>query len=256
MGGEWEDKYLSLKEENERLKELQREQASREHKIAARLVALKEQQAALLDGRAIPGDLSKEAKLAELQNALRALEQQGQLLANRLQSHKPAGSRPSSAGASRKPAGAKEAHTSFEDDALDSGKAHKIIAKLKKEILDANLAFSKLKEQRASQDLLHDSLTQLHTGQQHVGEVKEREDLKKELRIKEAKYTVTKDRLDTLDKEYKEQCRTNDQLSSQAKETQSAIIEQQAQQRELESKIKQLKLQRDQVRQISTASVT
>jgi hypothetical protein len=252
MGGEWEDKYLSLREENERLKELQREQANREHKIAARIVALKEQQTALSEGRVVPGDSTKEAKLAELQQTLRTLDQQGQLLATRLQSHKNVGARPATAGASptsRKAANPKGAAGPGADKGTaDGGNALKKIADLKKEILETNLAWTKLQEQKASQDM-HHSLSQPAAGQHgHVGDAKDKEELKRKFKTKEAEFTIAKDQLDKVTKECDEQASRAEAANNEVKKVQNDILEQQRQHRALEAEIKKLKLQRDKVR--------
>lgn len=250
MSKEWEDKFLILKKENERLKELQRDQANREHKIAARLVTLKEQQLALQEGRAIAGDAPREAKMVELQTALHALDQQHHQLTNKLHAQKNPPSSSKSSPAARKLAqpAAQQQPKAAQTDRHGEGanRAQLVVAQLKREILEANLAMSKLKEQQSSHEL-QDSLAQFHVG--HSGaatEGKEREELKRELKTKEAKYTLAKSKLDSLDKEYKEYVSKHKTLINQAEETQRNIFEQQKQHRALEAQIKQLKLEKDQ----------
>ena len=255
MSKEWEDKYLVLKKENERLKELQRDQAQREHKIAARLVSLKEQQLALQEGRAIAGDGPREAKLAELQASLYSLESQHQQLTSKLHAMKnPSSSKTSSSAVRKAQPAAQQPKAGKASDSHGEGanRAQLVVAQLKREILETNLALSKIKEQQTSGEL-QDSLAQFKVG--HSGaaqDVKEREELKRELKTKEAKYTLAKSKLDSLDKEYKDYVQKHKQLINQAEETQRAIFEQQKQHRTLEAQIKQLKLEKDQVGHQST----
>jgi len=75
-------------------------------------------------------------------------------------------------------------------------------------------------------------------------DAQEREELRRELKQKEAKYTLARSKFESIDAEYKDYVNKHRDLMAQAEAKQREISEQQRVHRELEVKIKALKLQK------------
>ena len=128
---------------------------------------------------------------------------------------------------------------------LDSGNAAAKVEELKRKLLDTNRQIKQLEEKQKTSDLL--STIDLYQGELggDVSGMAEREQLRKELELKEAKYTVAKNEFDKLDKEYKEYAEKQRQLEQQAQIIQEQIQAQERQKRDVERDIKKMKLDRD-----------
>lgn len=127
----------------------------------------------------------------------------------------------------------------------DGGDAPAKIEELKRKLLETNRQIKQLEEKQKTSDLL--STLDLYQSElsEDSSAMGEREELRKELKLKEAKYTVAKNEFDKLDKEYKEYAEKHKTLEEQAKGLQEQILAQEKQKRDIERDIKQMKLERD-----------
>jgi len=119
------------------------------------------------------------------------------------------------------------------------------VEELKRKLLETNRQIKQLEEKRKTSDLL--STLDLYQSEfsEDGSAMAEREELRKELKLKEAKYTVAKNEFDKLDKEYREYAEKHKNLEEQAKGLQEQILAQEKQKRDIERDIKQMKLERD-----------
>eukprot|EP00961_Rhodomonas_salina_P166618 2245267-Rhodomonas_salina.2 len=166
VGRAWEDALLQEREENRRLKAQQKEQAAREERLARRLVALKEQREALLEGRTVEGH-TRDGKIRELREKIDDLSRQHRDLRARLDAAKRApgtaaaagkrGARPGSAPAagarsqtSASAAAAAAAAAAGAEMPADPNEAKAVIEDLKNKILETNQQIKRLEEQRVA----------------------------------------------------------------------------------------------------------
>lgn len=133
----------------------------------------------------------------------------------------------------------------FSGGHLDNGDAAGKVEELKRKLLETNRQIKQLEEKHKTSDLISTlDLYQSEIGGEGSG-IAEREELRRELKLKEAKYTVAKNEFDKLDKEYKEYVEKHKQLEQQAQNIQEEILKQEKQKRDIEREIKQMRLERD-----------
>jgi hypothetical protein len=106
----------------------------------------------------------------------------------------------------------------------DSMNAAAKVEELKRKLLETNRQIVEIVEKQKTSDLLSTlDLYKSEMGQEGLGMV-EREELRNELKLKEAKYFVAKAEYDKLDKEYKEYVEKHKQLEEQAKSIQEQVL--------------------------------
>eukprot|EP00960_Hanusia_phi_P039977 754178-Hanusia_phi.AAC.2 len=242
----WEDILFREKHENKRLRAKKQELAKRESELNERVALLTQQKKSLDEGKPVDA-VSRDSKVIALQDKLASLAKEQTELEAKLNAAQKKSFSPVPDGKKRGAASAASKHNMPTQPTVhgDANDVKSVINDLKQKILKTNIQIKSLEEERAEADL--DSTLNLYSNNAFSNEndLKEFEKLKEDLKNREAKYILAKNKFDSVDKDYKEYLEKHKELMNQANDIQKQIMDQQKQQQSLETEIKRLKLHRD-----------